>query len=117
VSEALAILALWREARHLCRGSLCQRLLPPPSRIDDSLFSKQKRRVDFVLGGTKVVPGDPKECRQHALHCVLLAKEASSEESKKTFLNLAQHWNKLAVELEHAEVLIKALKVEREPDT
>ena len=71
--------------------------------------------MDFVLRGTKLVPGDPKECRQHALNCKLLAKEATSEESKKTFLNLAQHWTRLAVELEQAEALIKALKEDTAP--
>jgi hypothetical protein len=51
------------------------------------------------------------------LGLALLAKQATSKESKKTFLNLAQHWTRLAVELEQAEALIKAPKVERKPDT
>ncbi len=29
------------------------------------------------------MPSDPRECRQHALNCMLLAKEASSEERRK----------------------------------
>jgi hypothetical protein len=55
------------------------------------------------------MPGDPKECRQRALNCMLLAKEASTEQSKKTFLDLAQSWTRLASELEDAEALLKTL--------
>jgi hypothetical protein len=51
------------------------------------------------------------------LGLALLAKQATSKVSKKTFLNLAQHWTRLAVELEQAEALIKAPKVERKRDT
>jgi hypothetical protein len=35
------------------------------------------------------MPGDPKKCRQHALNCMLLAKEATTAQSKQTFQNLA----------------------------
>jgi hypothetical protein len=53
------------------------------------------------------MPGDPKECRQHALNCMLLAKEARSEDEKNRLLHLAQTWTKLAIELEQAEAFLK----------
>ena len=55
------------------------------------------------------MPGDPKECRHHAYNCMLLAKQATTAESKQTFHNLAQSWTRLATELEQAQVLLKAL--------
>jgi hypothetical protein len=57
------------------------------------------------------MPGDPKECRQHALRCTELAKKADSPERAQVFRNLAQQWLKLAIELEHA----LALRDEFEP--
>ena len=68
----------------------------------------------FANGGidrkiTNKLPGDPKECRTHALNCMLLAKQATNEESKRTFTNLARSWTTLAVELEQAQSLLHAL--------
>lgn len=51
------------------------------------------------------MPGDPKECRQHALHCAELAEKAQSPERAKVFQNLAKQWLKMAVELERAHAL------------
>jgi hypothetical protein len=53
------------------------------------------------------MPGDPKECRKHALNCMLLAKEARTAEAKSRLLHLAQTWTKLAVELEQAQAYLK----------
>jgi hypothetical protein len=53
--------------------------------------------------------GDPKECRERAMGCMLLAKDATTEESKQAFLNLAQSWTRLAAELEDSEALLKTL--------
>jgi hypothetical protein len=55
------------------------------------------------------MPGDPRECRQHALNCMLLAKETANQESKQTFFGLAQSWTGLAVELEDAQALLNAI--------
>jgi len=51
------------------------------------------------------MPGNPKECRQHALNCVQLAKTAQSPEARGRFAHLARTWIRLAEELEriHAE--------------
>ena len=42
------------------------------------------------------MPGDPKECRQHALNCVQLAKTAESPEARDRFAHLARTWIRLA---------------------
>jgi hypothetical protein len=55
------------------------------------------------------MPGDPKECRQHALSCMLLAKEATTSQSRQTLQNLSQSWTRLAAELEDAQALLNAL--------
>ena len=40
---------------------------------------------------------------------MLLAKQASTEESKQTFLSLSKSWTRLACELEDAEIFLKAI--------
>ena len=42
------------------------------------------------------MPGDPKECRQHALNCVQLAKTAELPEARDSFAHLARTWIRLA---------------------
>ena len=49
------------------------------------------------------MPGDPKECRQHALNCVRLAQTATTPQSREHFANLAQTWVRLAEHLERAQ--------------
>src|SRR3981189_2842588 len=41
------------------------------------------------------------ECRERASHCFHLADTARSDQSPSTFKSLAQHWLRLAEELEH----------------
>jgi hypothetical protein len=41
------------------------------------------------------MPGDPTECRQHALHCVELAEHAANP-TRQTFLDLSETWLRLA---------------------
>ena len=57
-----------------------------------------------------LMPGDPKECRQHALNCVHLAKGASTPEQRDHFAKLARTWIKLAEELEQTEVFLAAFE-------
>ena len=56
------------------------------------------------------MPGNTKECRQHAANCRQLAAESRSISQRETFLNLADHWERLAAELESAELFIKAMQ-------
>ena len=53
------------------------------------------------------MPGDPKECRQHAENC---SKEATTEEARETFAELANKWMMLAGDLESAQALLDAAK-------
>jgi hypothetical protein len=56
------------------------------------------------------MPGDPKECREHARNCIELAEQAITAEGCATLINLANHWIKLAAELESAPAFLNALK-------
>ena len=61
------------------------------------------------------MPGDPKECRQHAENCLRLAKEATTEDARKTFVELANKWLMLAGDLESAQALIDGvIRAERQ---
>jgi hypothetical protein len=53
------------------------------------------------------MPGDPKECREHAKPCLRMASEAPTAESKERFELLAQKWLVLATDLEVAQALLK----------
>ena len=57
------------------------------------------------------MPGDPKQCRQHAERCAELARIASPSEARETFLDLQMKWIRLAMELTQAKALIEATKV------
>ena len=61
------------------------------------------------------MPGDPRECRQHALKCVRLAQTSPSPSKRAQFANLAQTWIRLADDLERSLALIDALEDETEP--
>jgi hypothetical protein len=53
------------------------------------------------------MPGDPKECREHAKNCQELADAAPSPMAKARFEELAQAWLRLASDLEHAKALVE----------
>jgi hypothetical protein len=61
------------------------------------------------------MPGDPGECRQHALNCVHLAKTAESAEARDRFAHLARTWIRLAEELERIEAVLAKDGDETEP--
>ena len=52
------------------------------------------------------MPGDPKECRLHALRCAELAASARTPKLKATLLEISANWQKLAVDLEHTQILL-----------
>jgi hypothetical protein len=71
--------------------------------------------IDILIGDGESVasieadmPGDPKECRQHAERCAELARLASTPEDRDTFLSLQMTWIRLAMELDQARALIEA---------
>ena len=51
------------------------------------------------------MPGDPKECRQHAER--ELARLASTPEARDQFLSLQMTWIRLASEFDQARALIE----------
>jgi hypothetical protein len=62
------------------------------------------------------MPGDPKECYQHARRCAELATIATTPEAREQFLSLQQSWIRLAADLENAQAFIAALdKMDEEP--
>jgi hypothetical protein len=63
-------------------------------------------------GRSVPTPGDPKECRQHALNCVHLAKSASTPELRDHFAKLARTWIRVADELEQSEALLAEIDVD-----
>ena len=52
------------------------------------------------------MPGDPKQCREYALHCAEMAQRARNLEHKRTLTDLAQTWLNLAIELERTHALV-----------
>jgi hypothetical protein len=62
------------------------------------------------------MPGDPRECRQHALNCMLMAKGAQTPEARDHFAKLARSWIRLAEDLEQNQAFLAALDDEAEPE-
>jgi hypothetical protein len=46
------------------------------------------------------MPGNPEECRQHALACVRLAQTSATPQGRDHFAKLARTWITLAEDLE-----------------
>ena len=61
------------------------------------------------------MPGDPKECRQHALACVRLAQTSTTSELRDHFASLARTWIRLADDLERTLAVLDAEDDEDEP--
>jgi hypothetical protein len=61
------------------------------------------------------MPGDPKECRWHALACVRLAQTSTSPHAREHFANLARTWIRLADDLERSQAFLDAPDEETEP--
>ena len=55
------------------------------------------------------MPGNPRECREHAANCRQLAQSASGETAREKFLALASAWEGLASELESAQMFLLAM--------
>jgi hypothetical protein len=61
------------------------------------------------------MPGDPRECRRHALNCVHLAQEAPSPYAREQFAQLARTWIRLAEDLERSQAVLFESDLETEP--
>ena len=53
------------------------------------------------------MPGDPKECREHAKRCWALASETNNLTLKESLLDLAQRWASLASDLQTTRELLE----------
>jgi hypothetical protein len=53
------------------------------------------------------MPGDPRECREHARRCAELAKVATTPEAREQFLSLQMSWIRLAADLDNAKAFIE----------
>lgn len=62
------------------------------------------------------MPGNPEQCRAHAVQCVQLAGAAPNAEACQKLLRLAEMWTTLAAELETAQPLIAAINKMTFPD-
>jgi hypothetical protein len=60
------------------------------------------------------MPGDPKECRDHAKNCLRLAAESRTQEGRQLFEALAQKWLALATDLEAAAILLRPRDQDRD---
>jgi hypothetical protein len=56
------------------------------------------------------MPGDPKDCRDHAKACIRLATSAKTTEAAIVFENLASTWLRLAADLETSAILLADLE-------
>ena len=53
------------------------------------------------------MPGDPKECRDHAKRCWQLASETKNPELRESLTDLAQTWARLATDLDVTRALME----------
>jgi hypothetical protein len=58
------------------------------------------------------MPGDPKECREHAKRCWALASQTKNPVLKESLVDIAQRWVLLAAELDTTHALLKALRTD-----
>ena len=54
------------------------------------------------------MPGDPKECREHAMRCLKIAQEATNPALRASLEDIAQQWLRLAADLEATKPLLEA---------
>jgi hypothetical protein len=65
--------------------------------------------VDRQTLAEEAMPGDPKECREHARRCAELANSATTPEARDQFLSLQLSWIRLAADLDNAKAFIDAM--------
>jgi hypothetical protein len=54
------------------------------------------------------MPGDPKECREHAKRCWAAASSTTNPVLKESLVEIAQNWARLATDLEATRALLAA---------
>src|SRR5215510_10025846 len=64
-----------------------------------------------TIAGSVLMPGDPRECRRHALRCAELAASARPQQLKTALLELSKNWERLAIDLENGVVMFDDVEV------
>jgi hypothetical protein len=54
------------------------------------------------------MPGDPKEYREYAKRCLKIAQETTNPALRASLEEIAQHWLRLAADLEATKPLLEA---------
>jgi hypothetical protein len=62
------------------------------------------------------MPGNPEECRRHALACVRLAQTSATPQGRDHFAKLARTWIRLAEDLEKNHAFLNEVIDDTEPD-
>jgi len=78
----------------------------------DNLHLRQGK----VVAMEAKMPNDPRECRRHALNCMLEAKAAKTLEARENFAKMARSWIELAEEIERTQALLAEVDALAEPD-
>jgi hypothetical protein len=52
------------------------------------------------------MPGDPKECREHAKRCLQLADETTNPALKDSLIEISTQWLRLAADLDRTWLLL-----------
>jgi hypothetical protein len=83
-------------------------------RTETFLTNKSDFGIDLSTGvcvrGVGHMPGDPKQCHEHAKRCWALASEITNPVLKQSLLDAAQRWTVLAAELATIHSLLDALE-------
>ena len=58
------------------------------------------------------MPGNPKQCRLHAMRCAELAASAKTTQLKMTLIELSKSWQKMAEQLETSQALLDEERLE-----
>ena len=64
------------------------------------------KRGGRCVSEERYMPGDPKECREHAKGCLALAAETKNPVLKESLVEIAQKWARLATDLEATQALL-----------
>jgi hypothetical protein len=74
--------------------------------------------IDSCLGSgwleITYMPGNPEECRLHALTCVRLAQTSVTRQARDHFAKLARTWIRLAEDLERSRALLDEVAADSE---
>jgi hypothetical protein len=64
----------------------------------------------FMVNTEGSMPGNPKECRQHAEECYQMAEQAKDSATAKIWSDMGKQWAMLARDAESAETLLLTLQ-------